>query len=123
MWQDPRNELDNFVKVSNTLQIESLVVAEWNMNDFAQIYDYGSYKFRPSASASQFYRLPLSYDNLDLGSFYRDSEKSFFVFSDFVNDNDEPVLFESEDVNRNLYFKLEDCFKPFRPRSGINKPL
>ena len=123
MWQDPRNELDNFVKVSNTLQIESLVVAEWNMNDFAQIYDYGSYKFRPSASASQFYRLPLSYDNLDLGSFYRDSEKSFFVFSDFVNDNDEPVLFESEDVNRNLYFKLEDCFKPFRPRSGINKAL
>lgn len=123
MWEDPRSDLDNHVKVSSTLQIESLVIAEWNMNDFVSLYDYGSYKFRPSASASQYFRVPMSYDNLDAGSFYRNSEKSFFTFSDFVDDADEPVLFESQDVNRSLYFKLEDCFKPFRPRSGINKAL
>lgn len=123
MWKDPKGDLDTFVKVSNTLQIESLVIAEWNMNDFVDLYDYGSYRFRPSASASQFYRLPLNYDNLDTGSFYRNSDKSYFTFSDFVNDSDEPVLFESEEVDRQLYFSLKDCFSSPRPRSGINKSL
>ena len=123
MWKDPKGDLDTFVKVSNTLQIESLVLAEWNMNDFAELYDYGSYRFRPSASASQFFRLPLNYDNLDTGSFYRDSEKSFFTFSDFVTNDDEPVLFESEEVDRKLYFDIKECFTSPRPRSGINKAL
>ena len=123
MWKDPKGDLDTFVKVSNTLEIESLIIAEWNMNDFAELYDYGSYRFRPSASASQFFRLPLNYDNLDTGSFYRDSEKSFFTFSNFVTDTDEPVLFQSEEVDRSLYFDLKECFNSPRPRSGINKVL
>jgi len=123
MWKDPKGDLDTFVKVSNTLKIDSLVLAEWNMNNFAKLYDYGSYKYRPSDSTSQFYRLPLNYDNLDLGNFYRDSEKSFFTFSDFVSNDDEPVLFESEDVDRKLYFDIKECFSSPRPRSGINKVL
>jgi hypothetical protein len=123
MWQDPRGELDNFVKVSNTLQIESLVIAEWNMNDFEAIANYGSYRYRPFDSDSLYFRLPLNYNSLDEGNFYTDANKSVFTFADFVQDDDEPVLFESNDVNRSLYFDLEQCFEPFRPRSGINKVL
>jgi hypothetical protein len=123
MWIDPRGDLDNFVKVSTTLQIESLIIAEWNMNDFEKILNYGSYRFRPSDSDSLYFRLPLNYDVLDQGDFYTDANKSTFTFADFVQDDDEPVLFESDDVNRSLYFDLEQCFEPFRPRSGINKAL
>jgi len=123
MWIDPRGDLDNFVKVSTTLQIESLVVAEWNMNDFERIVNYGTYRYRPSDPDSPYFRLPLNYDVLDQGDFYTDANKSKFTFSDFVQDDDEPVLFESDDVNRSLYFDLEQCFEPFRPRSGINKAL
>lgn len=123
MWKDPRGDLDTFVRLSNTLQIKSLVIGEWNMNDFSTLYDYGSYRFRPYDSDSQFYKTPLNYDNLDTGSFYRNSEKSYFTFSNFVTNEDLPVLFESEDVDRQLYFSLKDCFSSPRPRSGINKVL
>jgi len=123
MWKDPRGDLDNFVKVSKTLQIQSLVIAEWNMNDFEKIANYGSYRYRPYDESSQYFRLPLNYDVLDEGDFYTDANKSVFTFSDFVEDDDEPVLFESDDVNRSLYFDLEQCFEAFRPRSGANKAL
>jgi hypothetical protein len=124
MWIDPLGKLDNHLKVSNTLQIESFVVAEWNMNDTENLDKYGTYRYRPTSSASSiYYNLPLNYDPLDLGDFYTDAEKSIYTFSDFVTDEDEPVLFESSDVNRELYFSLKSCFDLFRPRSGINKVL
>jgi len=123
MWIDPRGDLDNFVKVSTTLQIQSLIIAEWNMNDFEKIANYGSYRYRPFDSNSTYFRLPLNYDVLDQGDFYTDANKSTFTFSDFVQDDDEPILFESDDVNRSLYFDLRECLEPFRPRSGINKAL
>lgn len=124
MWQDPQNKLEEYVKVNNTLQIESFIVAEWNMNDFENIKNYGTYRYRPTGAASgQYFNLPLSYDPLDLGDYYTDAETSVYTFSDFVSDDDEPVLFESIDVDRELYFSLESCFNLFRPRSGINKLL
>jgi hypothetical protein len=123
MWKDPRGDLDSFVRVNNTLQIESLVVAEWNMNDFERITKYGTYRNRPHDPQSPFYKAPTEYDQNDEGNYYTDAHKSIFTFADFVQDDDEPVLFESDDVNRSLYFDLEECFQPFRPRSGINKAL
>jgi hypothetical protein len=123
MWKDPKEKLEEYLKVSTTLAIQSLIVGEWNMNDFVDVFDYGSYRYRPSDPTSQYYRLPTSFEALDGGNFYKDSEKSSFVFSDFVDDDDEPVIFEIDDVNRKLYFDLRECFKSQRPRSGINKAL
>lgn len=124
MWQDPQGKLSDYVKLNETLQIESFVVAEWNMNDFENINNYGTYRYRPSGAASgQYFNLPLNYDPLDLGDYYTEGDQSVFTFSDFVTDDDEPVLFESSDVDRELYFSLKDCFNLFRPRSGINKVL
>lgn len=124
MWQDPQGKLENFVKVNNTLQLESFIVAEWNLNDFENVKNYGTYRYRPTSAASaQYYNVPLSYDPLDLGDYYTDSDTSVYTFADFVSNDDEPVLFESSDVDRELYFSLKDCFNLFRPRSGINKSL
>ena len=123
MWQDPQGKLENYLKVTNTLQIESLVVAEWNMNNFQEISNYGVYRFRPTEPESVFYRPASSYDPLDEANYYRGSDESVFTFADFLSNDDEPVLFESSDVDRKLYFDLKECFNPFRPRSGINKAL
>ena len=123
MWSDPQGDLQDFVKTNNTLEIDSLIIAEWNMNSFLTIENYGTYRFRPATSNSIYYRLPTSYDKLDQGDFYTDANKSVYTFSDFIDENDEPVIYESEDTKRSLYYDLKQCFEPFRPRSGINKPL
>jgi len=123
MWKDPKGKLDDYLKVSTTLPIQSLVVGEWNMNDFVDVFDYGSYRYRPTDQTSPYYRLPTSFERLDNGNFYKDAEESVFIFSDLFDDNDEPILFEIDDVNRKLYFDLRECFKSQRPRSGINKAL
>jgi len=123
MWTDPQGDLESFVKTNNTLEIESLVIAEWNMNSFLTIENYGTYRYRPTSPGILYYRLPNSYDILDQGDFYTDANKSVFTFSDFIDENNEPVIFESEDTKRSLYYDLKQCFDPFRPRSGINKPL
>jgi hypothetical protein len=123
MWIDPQGKLIDHLEKNNTLRVESLIIAEWNMNDFQTIKNYGTYRFRPSASASKYNPIVSSYSADDTANYYTNAARSFFTYSDFVNNNDEPVLFENADVDRQLYFDLEDCFAPFRPRSGINKLL
>jgi hypothetical protein len=124
MWIDPLGKLDEHLRLSSTLQVESLIVGEWNLNDFVDVKNYGTYRYRPSGAASgQYFNLPLNYDPLDLGDYYTEADQSIYTFGDFVSEADEPVLFESVDVDRELYYSLRDCFKPFRPRSGINKCL
>jgi len=124
MWIDPQKKLTDYLEQTSTLKVESLIIAEWNMNDFQSIKQYGTYRYRPTASASKYVNLPtISYDPDDIADNYDQSERSFFTYSDFVQNNDEPVLFEKADVDRELYFDLKECFDPFRPRSGINKLL
>ena len=62
MWTDPLNALNSHLKTSHTLQIESLVVGEWNMNDFVTLDNYGVYRNRPGQPTSKYYRAPLDYD-------------------------------------------------------------
>ena len=127
MWTDTivgHTKLEDYVKTSHTLNIQSLIIAEWNMNDFEEILAYGTYKWRHLDSASsQYYQLPLQFIQDDEGNYWTDGDQSFYTFADFVQDDDEPVLFQTADVNRELYFSLKDCFNLFRPRSGINKLL
>jgi len=40
-----------------------------------------------------------------------------------IEDSNEPLTFTTRETNRDLYYSLKDCTKPFRPRSGINKML
>jgi hypothetical protein len=125
MWSDPQNDLNDFVKFSNTLKIDSLVIAEWNMNSFATISNYGTYRFRPATSDSKYFKPSDTYTLIDeeTNDFFTNANKSVSVFKDFINENDEVIFFEEDEVKRSLYYDLKKCFDPFRPRSGINKPL
>ena len=122
MFND-QNLLD-YVSANTTLEIESLVIAEWNLNDLETIENYGNYRYRStSAASSQFYNILDSYDSADQGNYYSDALESRTVSEYAVDNNDASLLFTTKEVDRELYFSLKECFQPFRPRSGINKCL
>ena len=127
MWTDPitgSTKFEDYVKVTSTLNIESLIIAEWNMNDFEDLLAYGTYKWRPLDDENlQYYTLPRTFDLYDDGDYWSTADETYKTFAGFNDTNDEPVLFQSKDIDRDLYFSLKSCTELFRPRSGINKVL
>jgi hypothetical protein len=125
MFQSP--ELKNYVETSHTLETTALVLAEWNLNQPENIERIGNYRYRPSDSSSIYSTLPISYDPLDSGSYYTGATDSD-VSIDGGYERDEsnnlvPVSFTLPKDKFKMLYSLEDCFLPFRPRSGINKPV
>jgi hypothetical protein len=120
MFNDQK--LINHIKTTNTLQIESFILGEWNLNDFENILKYGNYRYRLSSS-SIYSTLPNTYDELDAGDYYTDALLSNIVTESIVDNIDEPIQVSTLEINRDLYFSLKECFQPLRPRSGINKCL
>ena len=120
MFQD--SSLKSFLETNNTIKSESLVMMEWNLNDFENILVYGNYRYRPDET-SIYSTLPNSFDSLDVGDYYTDATISSIQSETLINENDESLIFTTEEVDRQLYYSLKECFNTFRPRSGINKPL
>lgn len=118
-------ELDEHLKTSDTIKINSRVFAEWNMNDPQNVKRLGNYRYRPSYSSSPYYLLPFVYNHNETGPvyYYTGATDSDTVIESGLNDQDEPTLFLSPQQKMKMLFSLEDCIKPFRPRSGINKLL
>jgi len=116
-------ELKTHFETSPTIQTRSLVLAEWNMNMPDNIFYVGNYRYRPTGDEVKFQTLPSSFDSLDAGDYYTDATDSEISINGGVDDQDLPQLFTSIEQKRKLLYSLEDCLKPFRPRSGINKPL
>jgi hypothetical protein len=116
-------ELDNHLKTSSTIETESVVFAEWNLNDGDNIEKLGNYRYRPNTTGSQFSILPSTYDPIDLGGYYTGGTDADITIQSGVNDQDQPTLFTTKNEKMNLLYSLEDCVKHNRPRSGINKLL
>lgn len=116
-------ELDQHLKTSDTIQIEAAVYAEWNMNQPDNIARLGNYRYRPTYSGSQYFLMPMSYDSADIGNYYTGATDSDIAIDSGFDDDDQPTIFISTKEKMKLLYSLEDCIKPHRPRSGINKPL
>ena len=116
-------ELENHLKTSDTIKVESAVYAEWNMNQPDNIKAIGNYRYRPTYSGSQYYLLPINYDSLDIGNWYTGATDSNIAIQSGFDDQDQPTLFISTKEKMKLLYSLNDCVSPHRPRSGINKPL
>jgi hypothetical protein len=115
--------LKTHFETSATIKLQSLILAEWNMNMPDNIFYVGNYRYRPTDADLKFKTLPIYFDQLDAGDYYTDATDSEVSISGGVDDEDSPQLFTSIEQKRKLLYSLEDCLKPFRPRSGINKPL
>jgi hypothetical protein len=116
-------ELKSHLETSATIQTKSLILAEWNMNMPDNIYKLGNYRYRPSGAEAQFLTLPLDFDQLDSGNYYTGATDADVVIDGGFTNANVPQLFTSIKDKLKTIYSLEDCLKPFRPRSGINKPL
>jgi hypothetical protein len=104
----------------DTIDLKNAVVAEWNMNLPGNIQKLGNYRFRENDT--RYSALPDFYDANDAGLFYTGATDSDVTVSlGLQEDATTPLLFKYPRDKEKIYYSLEDCLKPFRPRSGINK--
>jgi hypothetical protein len=113
-------QLKNYFESSFSVSAKSAVIAEWNMNIPGNILKIGNYRYRPTKNS--FNALPNFFDKFDVGNFYTNATYGdISVQQGFEEDNTTPLVFTYLNEKEKIYYSLEDCFKPFRPRSGINK--
>jgi hypothetical protein len=118
--------LPNYLQESSAIETKSRVLAEWNLNIFENIEAIGNYKNRPTDVAPA--------DTLaDYWAFEDEStpvlDRTWYDFTNydtevdggFTDESETPVTFLSSNERQKSLMSLEDCFKKFRPRSGINK--
>jgi hypothetical protein len=115
------DELKNFLETSSVVRLQSAVVAEWNMNIANNINQIGNYRHRPLESGSKYYRPAMTFDKADTGNFYTNATDADITVDGGYDDAGLPMLFTSKKEKAKMLYSLEDCFKKFRPRSGINK--
>jgi hypothetical protein len=113
--------LKTHLETSSTVHLQSLVLAEWNMNMPDNIFKLGNYRYRPTGSDVQYRTLPLTFDSLDVGNYYTGATDADVVVDGGFDNSGVPQLFTSTKEKIKMIYSLEDCVKPFRPRSGINK--
>jgi hypothetical protein len=115
--------LKTHLESSSTVQLQSLVLAEWNMNMPDNIYKLGNYRYRPTDNTSKFRTISSTFDQLDSAGYYTGATDADVLIDGGYTDAETPQLFTSKKQKMNMIYSLEDCLKPFRPRSGINKTL
>jgi hypothetical protein len=115
--------LKNYLETSATVNLQSLVLAEWNMNIPDNIFKIGNYRYRPNEIGDIYSNLPQSFDRLDIGDYYTDALRSNIVVDGGLTNDDTPQVFLSNKEKNDLFYSLEDCLAQFRPRSGINKSV
>ena len=116
------DELKKHLEESFTIESQTAAIAEWNMNIPGNIFKLGNYRYRKTDT--RYGALPNIFDKSDVGNFYTGATNSDVVIkSGLEEDEINPILFSYPKIKEKLYFSLEDCVKPFRPRSGINKAV
>jgi hypothetical protein len=115
------DDLKTHLESSSTVSLQSLVIAEWNMNMPDNIFKLGNYRYRSQGADAKFKTIPSTFDQFDSANYYTGAtDADIVVDGGFTNEN-VPQAFKSKKEKINMIYSLEDCLKPFRPRSGINK--
>lgn len=115
------DDLKTHLESSSTVHLQSLVLAEWNMNMPDNIFKLGNYRYRSQGSDAKFKTIPSTFDSFDSANYYTGATDADIVIDGGYTNQNVPQLFKSKKEKINMIYSLEDCLKPFRPRSGINK--
>jgi hypothetical protein len=120
--------LQNHLETSSSINSQALVLAEWNMNIADNISTIGNYRYRPlsdPATTDGVYSLiNNSFDINDADNeikFYAGATDADVVVDGGLDNDEDPITFVAPNEKERLLYSLEECFKRFRPRSGINK--
>jgi hypothetical protein len=119
-------DLLNHIETSSSIKTQSAVIAEWNMNIYSNILVVGNYRYRPTDSESIYRTIPNTFvlENKNSSpAFYYGATDADVVIDGGFDDNDTPFKLIPKKDKLKLLYSLEDCLKPFRPRSGINKAV
>ena len=85
--------LKNHLETSSSINIRSLVLAEWNMNMPDNIYKLGNYRYRPTGSEVKYQTIPNIFDNVDSDNYYTDALYSDVTVSGSYDNEDLPQVF------------------------------
>ena len=123
MFQD--EDLKKHLETSSVVKTKSAVIAEWNLNSPTNIFRVGNYRYRPTQADSVYNIIPSNFDSSEneqtsIPFYYNGTDADVVVDGGFTNDGI-PVTLKSKKEKLKMIYSLEDCFKQFRPRSGINK--
>jgi hypothetical protein len=124
MFQD--KDLLNHIETSSSIRTQSVVIAEWNMNIYTNILAIGNYRYRPTDPTSIYRTIPNTFmlENKNTTTpFYYGATDADVVVDGGLDKNDTPFKLIPKKDKLKLLYSLEDCLKPFRPRSGINKAV
>ena len=124
MWQE--EDLKKHLETSATIRNQSAIIAEWNMNIPNNIFKIGNYRYRPSSDITdKYFQLPNTFDKDDNGLYYTGATDSDIKIDGGIDpkDNEEPWFLKPKNKKQQMLYSLEDCFRKFRPRSGINKAV
>jgi len=119
-------DLKAHLETSPTIRTQSAIIAEWNMNIANNIFRIGNYRYRPALDISDKYKtVPGTFDVNDIGNFYTGATDADVRIDGGIdpNGNAEPWFLLAQNKKNEMLYSLEDCFKRFRPRSGINKAV
>jgi len=114
------DDLKNHLETASTVSTKSKIILELNMSLYDNIDTYGCYKYEPSNPTSQFYNIADSYSAYS-SVFY--ANNTILEEVNGYDKTDMPVGLTNNDKKIGLYYTLDQCFKQFRPRSGINKAI
>lgn len=121
-------DLQQHLETSSSIKSQSLVIAEWNMNVAENIATIGNYRYRPTATSSSddfvYSYIQNSFDANDCNNdvkYWCGATDADVVVDGGLDNDDQPIAFVQPNEKERLLYSLEDCFKRFRPRSGINK--
>jgi hypothetical protein len=122
MFDSENSELKDYIETTSRLNISSVIIAEWNMNNPDNLYKIGNFRYRPTESSSAYKTLEstFSYSATESPAI-TDSTYSDVKIDGGLDNDDVPLTFTSVREKERLLYSLEDCFSRFRPRSGINK--
>lgn len=114
-------ELQDHLETSSSVKNQSAVVVEWNMNIPSNISKVGNYRYRPTSNGSVYSALPNTFDPSDAGNYYTGATDADVTVDGGFDDNGQPTTLTAYKEKLKMLYSLEDCLKPQRPRSGINK--
>ena len=121
--------VQNHLEQSSSVNMESLIIAEWNLNIADNVSVVGNYRYRPtiaSPTTVNYGVVAPAYDSTDSNvsypNAYTGATNSYTVLTSGINTTtNEPTIFSTKNKKEQLLYSLSDCLNRFRPRSGINK--